>query len=99
MYQEEQSKVVSQMGSLELVAEVIPQLQEIQSTLTKHKRKLMPVIPETIEEIIIIDEWSKCLDGSRFLAYHQKKSVDPNKPNMIIFTSENFLKQLILCNI
>jgi hypothetical protein len=29
VYQEEQSKVVSQMGSLELVAEVIPQLQEI----------------------------------------------------------------------
>ena len=42
----------------------------------------MPVIPETIEEINIIDEWSKCLDGSRFLVYHQKKSVDPNKPNM-----------------
>ena len=35
VYQEEESKVVSQMGSLELVAEVIPQLQEIQSTLTK----------------------------------------------------------------
>jgi hypothetical protein len=54
----------------------------------------MPVIPETIEEINIIDEWSKCLDGSRFLAYHQKKSVDPNKPNMIIFTSDNCLKIL-----
>ena len=48
----------------------------------------------TQQNIHIIDEWSKCLDGSRFLVYHQKKSVDPNKPNMIIFTSDNCLKIL-----
>ena len=94
VYQEEQSKIVSQMNSMDLVVEVMPQLQDIQSGLTKHKRKLAPVIPENIEQIKIVDEWSTCLDGSRFLEYHQKKSDDPSKPIMIIFTSDQCLKIL-----
>jgi hypothetical protein len=36
VYQEEQSKIVSQMNSMDLVVEVMPQLQDIQSALTKH---------------------------------------------------------------
>ena len=93
-YQREQDKLVSQLGSIEIVADVLPQLITIQSGLTKHKLKFVPVVPETIEQIDIVNEWSKCLDGSRFLAYHQKDKNDPNKPPMIIFTSDLGLKIL-----
>ncbi len=86
IYQQEQSKVIKQT-SLEIVADALPQLYEIQSGLFKHKNKSIPIIPKTIEEIEIVDEWGQCVDGSRFLAYHQKLDNIPNKPPMIIFTS------------
>ena len=56
VYQEQQNKIIEDLDTLEIIAEILPQLSEIESGLTKHKRRFLPKIPETIEEILIMDE-------------------------------------------
>jgi hypothetical protein len=48
IYQQEQSKVIKQT-SLEIVAEALPQLYEIQSWLCKHKLKSIPIIAKQLK--------------------------------------------------
>ena len=62
--------------------------------ISKHKRKFVPIIPATISEIEIIDDWKLCVDGKRFLAYHQKLNNDKHKPPMLIFVSDIGIKIL-----
>jgi hypothetical protein len=86
VYNEQQNAMIHKLGSVEAVADSLPQLIEIESGLIKHKKKkFVPVIPASIENINIVDEWKLCVDGKRFLAYHQKLSNDDDRPAMIIF--------------
>ena len=94
VYHEQQNLLIEQMGSVEVVSELLPQLSDLESGLIKHKRKFVPIIPTTIDQIEIIDEWKLCVDGKRFLAYHQKLSNDKEKPPMLIFASDIGIKIL-----
>jgi hypothetical protein len=95
VYNEQQNAMIHKLGSVEAVADSLPQLIEIESGLIKHKKKkFVPVIPASIENINIVDEWKLCVDGKRFLAYHQKLSNDDDRPAMIIFVSDIGIKIL-----
>lgn len=53
LYQEEQSKVIEAKKNTD---NGLPQFNSIRSGLCKHKAKIIPKIPESIEEIVI-ERW------------------------------------------
>jgi hypothetical protein len=93
---DQQNAMIEKLAGVEAVADALPQLIEIESNeiewnrnrLSKHKKKIIPVIPASIEKIDIFDEWKLCVDGKIFLAYHQKLSNDNDSAATIIFVSD-----------
>jgi hypothetical protein len=65
LYKEEQSKLIEELGDMELVAKSLPQLVEISSGLYKHKSKFVPLVPKTIDKIKIEGEYKMCEDKVR----------------------------------
>lgn len=87
LYQEEQTKIIRKVGDMEILAKAVPQYENISGGLYKEKAKVIPVIPDTIEEIVIKDDWAMCEDGKRSFLLFQDSS-------MIIFCSDVGLKIL-----
>jgi hypothetical protein len=65
LYKEEQSKLIKELGDMELVAKSLPQLAEISSGLYKHKSKFVPPVPKSIDNIKIEGEYKLCEDKVR----------------------------------
>ena len=87
LYQLERTKVIKELGDMNLTSEVVPQLYNIQSALYKQKAKTVPPIPDSIENIVIPDDYKLCEDGKRRFLLHQSKE-------MFIFCSDDGLKIL-----
>ena len=91
LYKEEQSKLIEELGDMELVAKSLPQLTEISSGLYKHKSKFVPPVPKSIDKIKIEGEYEMCEDKVRKFVLFQSLQ-------MIIFVSVIGLKILSACN-
>ena len=75
-FQEEQSKLIRNIGNMNSLTNDVPQFYNIQSGLYKYKSKFIPPIPKTIDEITIKDDWGKCEDKQRrFLLKHDKEFI------------------------
>ena len=90
LYIVEQSKLIEELGDMDLVAKSLPQLTEISSGLYKHKSKFVPPVPKSIDKIKIEGDYEMCEDKVRKFVLFQSLQ-------MIIFVSVIGLKIFSSC--
>jgi hypothetical protein len=90
LYLEQQSAIIKELGSIEIVAAKYPQYTQIHSALHMHQRKNRPILPTEIENIVNENEWAPTENKWRLLLCHLKEQGE----QMIIFCSDTCLKTL-----
>ncbi len=66
LYWEEIHKVAAAPNHDEIAAK-LPTLVSVKSSLYRHRRKLLPTLPTTREEVHFEGEWAETVGGERFL--------------------------------
>ena len=67
----------------------IPTFPSIKSSMYRQRRTMMPVLPQTLQDVDLQGPWSQTHDGKRFLLF---SDGDANK--MVVFSTEDQLRLL-----
>ena len=67
----------------------IPTFPSIKSSMYRQRRTMMPVLPQTLQDVDLQGPWSQTHDGKRFLLFS-----DGDADKMVVFSTEDQLRLL-----
>ena len=67
----------------------IPTFSSIKSSMYRQRRTMMPVLPQTLQDVDLQGPWSQTHDGKRFLLFS-----DGDADKMVVFSTEDQLRLL-----
>ena len=67
----------------------IPTFPSIKSSMYRQRRTMMPVLPQTLQDVDLQGPWSQTHDGKQFLLFS-----DGDADNMVVFSTEDQLRLL-----
>ena len=84
------NRILAELGPEQL--QLLPAFSSIKSRLERRRAKLMPPIPQTVEEVVVEGEWAATWTGEQFLRKSSRRH------GFLLFATDEHIRVLSQCD-